>query len=610
MRTFVGSCQRAALAPKSMFSTSRVYDRRQVADPEPKLEMTRLGSYTIVRKLARGGMAELFLARSVGPEGFEKLVVVKKILPRYAENPRFVQLFLDEAKLAASFDDPRIVQVYDMGRVDGNYFFAMEYVHGQDLRSILRRTDRNKQKTPIDIAVQIVRTVAGALHHAHERRRADGAPRDIVHRDVSPSNILVSYDGAIKLADFGVAKAATSTTRTRTGTLKGKVGYMSPEQARGLAIDRRSDIFSLGVVLWELVSVRRLFKTDNDLATIQAIINSPPPALTKQRPECPPELERIVNKALEKEPGVRFQTAQQMQVELEELAREQKLNMSAVALSEYVTGLFEVEIAAWREAQQAGATVTEFLVHSGGPPTPVSESELSVDAPFAEPSEEDAADEDAELDDGDDPDDIDQQTTMPPQPPTAGATANDAALDEATAIAAPPIMPDELDDSIEDKPTRPPQPPDPIFDQVATTLQANPFEAEPETATATTALSLPFEPTPQPRPAPPPRRPETSSTTLVAQPYTPPAGVHVSPQTPPAGTPMMSVGYPANASNSQLPAQTGWESPILGNLTPERRLVIFAAVTGALIVIVVIIAIIAGGNDEPPVQQDDTTDGP
>jgi serine/threonine protein kinase len=169
--------------------------------------MARLGGYTIVRKLAKGGMAEIYLARSLGPEGFEKLVVLKRILPKYASNPKFVQLFLDEAKLAASLDHPNVVHVYDMGRVDGHYFFTMEYVHGQDTRSILRKASRLKgHHIPIAIAVQIVRSMASALHHAHERKRPDGTARDIVHRDVSPSNILVSYDGAIKLADFGVGE--------------------------------------------------------------------------------------------------------------------------------------------------------------------------------------------------------------------------------------------------------------------------------------------------------------------------------------------------------------------------------------------------------------------
>src|SRR5262245_32206977 len=160
--------------------------------------MTRLGSYEIVRKLARGGMAELFLARTVGPQGFEKLVVLKKILPSYAENPRFVRLFLDEAKLAATLEHPHIAHVYDMGDVDGVYFFAMEYVHGQDVRAILRRAARTNVVLPIDHVVQVTRNVAAALHYAHERKRPDGTVLDLVHRDVSPSNILVSYDGAVK----------------------------------------------------------------------------------------------------------------------------------------------------------------------------------------------------------------------------------------------------------------------------------------------------------------------------------------------------------------------------------------------------------------------------
>jgi len=395
-----------------------------------KLEMARLGGYTIVRKLAKGGMAEIYLARSLGPEGFEKLVVLKRILPKYASNPKFVQLFLDEAKLAASLDHPNVVHVYDMGRVDGHYFFTMEYVHGQDTRSILRKVSRLKgHQIPIAIAVQIVRSMASALHHAHERKRPDGSARDIVHRDVSPSNILVSYDGAIKLADFGVAKAASSSVRTRTGALKGKVGYMSPEQARGMMIDRRSDVFSLGVVLWELLAMQRLFKTDNDLATIQAIINTPPPALAKFRDDCPPELERIANKALEKDPAERYQSAQQLQRDLEELARELKLDQSSISLSSYMTELFAEELVAWRDAQSAGSTVTDFLVSHSGPTTatPVSESDFSP-----EDEEEEELDED-ELEAEDEVSDVVAQ----PQPARAGSIDEP---DDATDFGPPPIM--------------------------------------------------------------------------------------------------------------------------------------------------------------------------
>ncbi|HEY5920745.1 MAG TPA: protein kinase [Kofleriaceae bacterium] len=344
---------------------------------QARAEATRLGSYEIVRKLARGGMAELFLSRTLGPEGFEKLVVLKKILPNYSENPKFVRLFLDEAKLAATLDHPHIAHVYDMGKVDGHYFFTMEYVHGQDVRTTMRRTARVNQRFPIDHAVQIARNVAAALHYAHERRRPDGSLLDIVHRDVSPSNILVSYDGAVKLVDFGVAKATTSTVKTRTGTLKGKISYMSPEQAKGAPIDRRSDIFALGIVLWEMVTTQRLFRAENDLATIQQIINSKPQPPSQLRPESTPELDRVILRALAIDAEQRYQTAEQLQLDLEELAREQKLKQSTVALRTYMHELFADEIRAWSTAQASGQTLTEHMVEQATEmTTPVSESDV------------------------------------------------------------------------------------------------------------------------------------------------------------------------------------------------------------------------------------------
>ncbi|MBC7978401.1 MAG: serine/threonine protein kinase, partial [Myxococcales bacterium] len=294
-------------------------------------ETTRLGSFEIVRQLARGGMAEIFLARTSGPSGFEKLVVLKKILPKYAGKPRFVQLFLDEAKLAASLDHPHIAQVYDIGIADGSYFFTMEYLHGEDVRSILHRTWRTGERFPIEHAVQIARHVASALHFAHEKQGADGAPLGIVHRDVSPSNVIVTYDGATKLLDFGVAKTTARTVKTRTGTLKGKISYMSPEQARGAPIDRRSDIFSLGIVLWEMVTTQRLYRGENDLATLQLIITQQARPPSTVRPDVPPELERIVLRALAQNPDDRYATAEQLVLELDELAREHKLKQTSHA---------------------------------------------------------------------------------------------------------------------------------------------------------------------------------------------------------------------------------------------------------------------------------------
>jgi serine/threonine protein kinase len=362
-----------------------VFDRRG--------ETTRLGSFEIVRKLARGGMAEIFLARTRGPSGFEKLVVLKKILPKYAGKRRFVQLFLEEAKLAASLDHPNIAQVYDIGMVDGSYFFTMEYLHGQDLRSILHRAWRTGDRLPIENAVQIARNVASALHFAHEKQRSDGGLLGIVHRDVSPSNIIVTYDGATKLLDFGVAKTTASTVKTRTGALKGKVSYMSPEQARGAPIDRRSDIFSLGVVLWETVTIQRLFRGENDLATLQLIINQPPRRPTAIRPDCPPELERIVLRALAQDPGDRYPTAEHLVTELDELAREHKLKQSSSALSATIAELFGAELAAWREARAAGVPLADHINDVSDHTAPVHESDfIELEASGDDEDDDDLAD--------------------------------------------------------------------------------------------------------------------------------------------------------------------------------------------------------------------------
>jgi len=447
------------------------------ADPTP--ELTRLGSYAIVRKLAKGGMAELFLARSVGPEGFEKLVVLKKILPRYAENPRFVQLFLDEAKLAASLDHPHIVHVYDMGRVEGNYFFTMEFVHGQDVRTILKHASRTRHDLPLSVAVQIGRNVAAALHHAHERRHPDGTLRNIVHRDVSPSNILVSYDGAIKLADFGVAKASSSSVRTRTGALKGKVGYMSPEQARGASIDRRSDIFSLGVVLWELVTMRRLFKSENDLATIQAIINTPPAPLIDHRPEAPAELDRIVRKALEKDPAARYQNAQEVQHDLDELVREIKLEQSSIAVGNFMHELFANELAALRAAESTGVTANDFLASGGVNPdlsAPISESELSLDDPGDEVGEDGPEDE------------VSESTSLPAR---AGSIHRDEDDDDATDFGPPPTL--ETPGS-----TTVPKPPVVASAPTPSGKKKNEFEQESESFVATRLRPNPMTPPTKP----------------------------------------------------------------------------------------------------------------
>ena len=345
-------------------------------------------------------MAEIFLARTSGPSGFEKLVVLKKILPKYADKPTFVQLFLDEARLAASLDHPHVAQVYDIGMSDGSYFFTMEYLHGQDVRSILHRTWRSGALFPFEHAVQIARHVASALHFAHDKQGPDGAPLGIVHRDVSPSNMIVTYDGATKLLDFGVAKTTARTVKTRTGALKGKISYMSPEQARGAPIDRRSDIFSLGIVLWEMVTTQRLYRGENDLATLQLIITQPARAPSEVRPDVPPELERIVLRALARNPDDRYATAEQLVVDLDELAREHKLKQSSNALATTMNQLFAAELGAWREARAAGVPLAEHLHDAGDMTTPVSESDFIEFDLVAEDDDELELEDDVELDTG------------------------------------------------------------------------------------------------------------------------------------------------------------------------------------------------------------------
>jgi len=336
-------------------------------------------------------MADLFLARTV-TDTFERLVVIKKILSRYADNPRFVQLFNDEARLAKSLKHKNIVEVFDVGGSGGESFFAMEYLHGQDVRSILHRAWKREEKMPIKHAVQIATQVASALNYAHAMRRPDGTLLDVVHRDVSPSNIIVSYDGAVKLLDFGVAKAASSSVKTRTGTLKGKIAYMSPEQAKGGSVDKRSDVFSLGICLWEMLTTSRLFRGENDLATLQLIINEAPKKPSEVNPEVPKDLERIVLRALAQDPNQRYQTALELQQELEELVRTQQLVQSSGALGMYMNTLFSPEIASWKEAKAAGTQLSEHLTNVQELTTPVSESEFIEASPDEDEYEDELED--------------------------------------------------------------------------------------------------------------------------------------------------------------------------------------------------------------------------
>jgi len=331
--------------------------------PEPAASLppgTWLGKHQLLHRLAVGGMAEIYLVRATGIEQFEKLLVLKRMLPQVADDHRFIRMFLDEARLAATFSHPNIAQVYDIGAVDGSYYFTMEYVHGEDLATVVRASHGAGRPIPIAQALTVVAGVAAGLHAAHEKRGGDGAPLGVVHRDVSPSNILVGYDGSVKVVDFGIAKVASE--NGRPGGFMGKLRYTSPEQARGDALDRRSDVFSLGVVLYELLTGRRPFDGEDDDAVRQAIAGGEVVAPSRVRAEVPAALDRIVLRALARERDARFATAQALQLAIEELARQDRLILSSVALADYAGALFGSKIAAWQEAQRAGRTLTDHMI--------------------------------------------------------------------------------------------------------------------------------------------------------------------------------------------------------------------------------------------------------
>jgi eukaryotic-like serine/threonine-protein kinase len=322
-------------------------------------QVARLGRYTLLRSLGAGGMAELFLARAVGIEGFAKLVALKRILSHKASNERFVRMLLNEARLVAGLDHPNIAQVYDIGLDQGEYFFAMEYVHGQDLARVLRRAPAHKLH--LENALHVAIGVCAGLHCAHMARDPTGRPLDIVHRDVSPSNVLVSYQGAVKLVDFGVAKATTLVSETREGVIKGKYGYMSPEQCLGDALDRRSDVFAVGILLWEMTVGRRLYAFKGELASLQRIVYRDAPRPSLHDPAYPPELEHIVMRALARDPKQRYQSAEQLQIDLEQFALDHRLAVSAVSMTLEMRTLFHDQVAAWSAAERAGQSLGEHL---------------------------------------------------------------------------------------------------------------------------------------------------------------------------------------------------------------------------------------------------------
>lgn len=320
----------------------------------PTSDPPQIGRYQVIRHLATGGMAQIYLARMDGMASFERHVVLKTILANRANDRRFINMFLDEAKLAATLNHQNIAQVYEVDQADGAYYMAMEYVHGENCRAILESSIRRGVVIPVELAVLIVSGAAAGLHHAHERKGKSGQALNIVHRDVSPANIMVGYDGGVKVLDFGIAKAEERYTQTIGSTIKGKYGYMSPEQCKGKAIDRRSDIFALGIVLYELTTQRRAFKGRDDFDTMKRIVAGDLVLPSSLVPGYPPELEGIILKALSSEPEERYSTAQDMIEALDAFTQRAKLACTNTAMARFMVHLFGEPREPWETGQIDG----------------------------------------------------------------------------------------------------------------------------------------------------------------------------------------------------------------------------------------------------------------
>jgi serine/threonine protein kinase len=285
-------------------------------------------------------MARIYIGRATGIGSFERHVVLKMILPEKANDTTAVQMFLDEARLAASLNHQNVAQVFEVGEETGMHFLAMEYVHGQDLRALLAKAGSTGTRVPVELALTIVAGAASGLHHAHERRTSDGVPMGIVHRDVSPSNLMVGYDGAVKLLDFGIAKATMRSIETQSGIIKGKFAYMSPEQCRGREVDARSDVFSLGILLYEVTTQHRCFRADSDFDTMHRIVTGDIVRPTRLVPGYPQALEAIVMKGLAVDAHQRYQSAGELLEAIEGFAMAARMSLSTMALGRFMRELF------------------------------------------------------------------------------------------------------------------------------------------------------------------------------------------------------------------------------------------------------------------------------
>jgi len=503
------------------------------------VEGDRLGKYEVLRRIANGTMTELYLTRTVG--GIEKLLVLKRILPQCVSNASCVEMFLEETQLAATLHHPNIVQVHDVGLADGNYFFTMEHVHGEDLERIADAAAEKAVSISIDAALTIVTGLCAGLHYAHEKAGADGTPLKIVHCDVSPSNVVVSYDGAVKLLDFGMAGVATFHPHTVRSGLKGKLSYSSPELCRPSdPFDRRSDVFSVGVILYRLVTGRLPFSGKAELELRQQIMSGPPPLPSTIVPGCPPALEHIVMSALARDVDQRYASALDLQAALEDFAHEARLRVSPLVVSRLMSYLFPTRSEEWVHAStHAGTLVEENIARA------LVENDRHTDRSARDVGP--AA----------------VQSLTPPRtqqirrPPRTRVIT----IPAATARASSPT-PSPTPTPPRPPPTRTVLPPMPPIPAVTPRPPSSP----------TPALAAPPQPPSTPMPAAPPRPPSSPTPALAAPPQPPPSSTPlpaVTPHSPSSSTPLPAVtprppsspaptlaATPRSPSSTSLPAAT------------------------------------------------------
>jgi len=330
---------------------------------EPK----QFGKYQLLDKIAVGGMAEMFRAKLTGAQGFEKLIAVKKILPNLSGEENLVTAFIDEAKLAALLHHENIIQIYDFGSMDDQYFIAMEYLFGKDLRTITRTARKKDLALGLENILYIISRICAGLDYSHNLKDLQGKPLNIIHRDINPQNILITYEGQVKIIDFGIAKAASHNTQTKENLIKGKLAYMSPEQANGQQIDHRSDIFSTGIILYELLAARRMFsgETMHVLSLVREAQYDPPEEVI---PDLPSKLNAILRQALAKDPDDRYKNAGEMLADIEEFMLELSLHPNARSFTGYMKELFEEEY-----AEEELALWARTQIYEAGEPEPENE---------------------------------------------------------------------------------------------------------------------------------------------------------------------------------------------------------------------------------------------